>query len=314
MANNAPGKHYRKGISLFQAVEMFSDPDFTESWFVEQRWPDGVECPVCDSANIQHRTTRKPQPFRCNDCRKDFSVKTGTVMHASKLPLKAWGLALYLLVTNLKGVSSMKLHRDLGVTQKTAWHLGHRIRQAWIHDNGLFAGPVEVDETYIGGLEKNKHESTKLKAGRGAVGKTPVVGLKDRETNQVRTAVVASTDKATLQGFVTRNTEPTAQVYTDEAAAYRGIPRPHAAVAHSAGEYVRGMAHTNGMESHWAMFKRGIDGTFHHISVKHLHRYNTEFEGRHNNRPMDTRDQMGAMVRGADGKRLRYVDLTARAA
>ena len=118
------GKSYRKGISLIEAVEMFSDPDFTEAWFVEQRWPDGVACPDCGSLNIQHRRTRKPQPFRCNDCCKDFSVKTGTIMHASKLPLKAWGIAMYILVTNLKGVSSMKLHRDLGVTQKTAWHLG----------------------------------------------------------------------------------------------------------------------------------------------------------------------------------------------
>ena len=155
------GKSYRKGISLIEAVEMFSDPDFTEAWFVEQRWPNGIACPDCGSVNIQHRRTRKPQPFRCNDCRKDFSVKTGTIMHASKLPLKAWGIALYILVTNLKGVSSMKLHRDLGVTQKTAWHLGHRIRKAWENDTGLFSGPVEVDETWVGGKERNKHESKK---------------------------------------------------------------------------------------------------------------------------------------------------------
>ena len=311
MASRAPGKSYRKGISLAQAVGMFSDPEFTEQWFVDQRWPDGVECPRCDSRDIQCRKTRKPQPFRCNACRMDFSVKTDTLMHSSPLPLKTWGIALYLLTTNLKGVSSMKLHRDLGVTQKTAWHLAHRIRKAWEAETTQFAGPVEADETYVGGKEGNKHAHKKLHAGRGPVGKVAVAGVRDRETGRVSAAVVASTDAATLQGFVRQNTEPTAQVYTDEAAAYVGIPRAHEAVKHSVREYVRGQAHTNGIESFWSTFKRGYVGTFHQMSAKHLGRYVSEFAGRYNDRPADTITQMSALAANMSGKRLRYQDLIA---
>ena len=271
MSSNAPGKHYRKGISLIEAVEMFADPDFTEAWFIEQRWPNGVECPGCSSKDIQHRTNRKPQPFRCNDCRKDFSVKSDTIMHASKLPLKAWGMALYLLVTNLKGVSSMKLHRDLGITQKTAWHLAHRIRQAWVYDNSSpFTGPIEADETYIGAKAASMHKSKKLKSGRGTVGKAPVLGLKDRATNQVKAHAVRTTDRLTVQSFILDNTDTQATIYTDDAVQYRGIPRKHESIAHSVGEYVRAQATTNGIESFWAMFKRGQDGVYHHFSVKHL--------------------------------------------
>ena len=300
------GKSYRAGITLMEIVKRFDTEDKAEAWFIEQRWPDGVICPFCESLEVSPRPNRKPQPFRCRACRKDFSVKTGTLLHRSHLPLSKWAIAYYLFATNLKGVSSMKLYRDLGITQKTAWYMAHRIRQTLSADDDKFAGAVEVDETYIGGKEGNKHADRKLRAGRGTVGKTAVAGVRDRTTGRINAEVVEATDKGTLQNFVLRHTAPGATVYTDQASAYVGLPRPHEAVKHSANEYVRGMAHTNGLESHWALFKRGIDGIYHHVSVKHLPRYTTEFEGRHNARPLDTGEQMGIMARGAVGKQLPY--------
>ena len=202
----------------------------------------------------------------------------------------------------------MKLHRELGISQKSAWFMLHRLRKAAETGVGPFAGPVEVDETYMGGKRKNMSTKRRKKlTGRGPVGKTAVVGAKDRATKQVSAKAVTSTDKETLQRFVSDVADENARVYTDEAAAYEGMANTHEAVKHSVQEYVRGQVHTNGVESFWSMLKRGYYGTYHKMSPKHLNRYVAEFTERHNIRDLDTIDQMGGM----EGKRLTYKALIA---
>ena len=312
MAHNAPGKHYREGMSLVEVMRKYPDDATAERWFTEIRWSDGVFCPHCGSVNVQDGTKHKTMPYRCRDCRKWFSVKTGTVMQSSKLGLQVWAIATYLLTTGIKGQASMKLHRDLGITQKSAWHLAHRIRETWTKKTEPMAGPVEVDETYFGGKRKNMSKGKRANVtGRGAVGKTVVVGAKDRATNQVSAEVVPGTDMASLQGFVASRAADGAKVYTDEHRAYQGMRFDHETVNHSVSEYVRDQAHTQGIESFWAALKRGYHGTYHHMSPKHLDRYVTEFAGRHNDRDANTIDQMARMAQGMVGKRLTYRDLIA---
>ena len=313
MAQKAPGKSHRKGLTLAELFRMFPDDPTAERWFAEQRWPEGLHCPYCGSTNVQSGAKHKTMPYRCREkeCAKRFSVRTKTPMESSKLGFQVWAVALYQVTTNLKGVSSMKLHRDLGITQRSAWFLAHRLREAWKDQGSQFAGPVEVDETFIGGKEKNKHANKKLKAGRGAVGKAIVVGAKDRDTNRVSATVVRNTDAKTLQGFVGDRAAKGATVYTDDHGGYHGMPFDHETVKHSISEFVNGMAHTNGIESFWSLLKRGYHGTYHHMSEKHLGRYVSEFAGRHNSRDADTIEQMSKIAERMVGKRLCYRTLIA---
>ena len=317
MTKSGPGKSFREGLTLLQVADMFRDEDQARHWLELQRWPHGPCCPECGSLNVQSGIRHRTMTHRCRDCPEKtfFSLRKGTIMEGSKLSYRVWAIGIYLFLTNIKGISSMRLHRELGISQKAAWFLLHRLRKAMEAERSFaFTGPVEADETYMGGKRKNmsnakRRELAEAGVGRGPSGKTIVAGMKDRNTNQVVAKVVASADKSTLHGFIGKHVMPGSEVYTDEALAYEGIPYTHKTVNHSVSEYVRDQASINGVESFWSLLKRGFHGTYHKMSPKHLDRYVQEFAARHGIRDADTIDQMRIVVESMARKRLRYRDL-----
>lgn len=297
-------------ISTFELFAMFPDEATAREYLERRRWPDGPRCPVCGLG--ERITTRKDGFYRCNQCKEDFTVRTGTIFERSHVPLHKWLYAMYLLVTARKGVSSLQLSKQIGITQKSAWFVLHRLREACGDDLTKLQGIVEIDETYVGGIEANKHEHKKLKAGRGTVGKTPVLGMRERgEGGKIVAIPLASTDAQTIQDAIVQRVEVGSMLHTDEAGAYAnmgGLFFGHATINHSEGEYVRDGVTTNSIESVFAVLKRGMIGVYHHASEKHLGRYVDEFAFRLNDGDVKrhTLDRLDSLIDAAEGKRLTY--------
>jgi len=293
---------------------MFPDAESARLFLESRLWPDGAICPACKaSGNI---TTRKGGFYRCNPCKLDFTIRTGTVFERSHIPLHKWLYAMYLLVTARKGISSMQLAKEIGIRQSSAWFMLHRLREACGGPKlTKLRGIVEVDECFIGGKERNKHEHKKLRAGRGTVGKTAVIGMRSRDGKTIAMPL-ADTSAGSLQQAIHDNVEVGSTLFTDEASGYLGLDGlffRHQAVNHMAGVYSEGGATTNGVESVWALLKRGVYGVYHQISKKHLGKYVDEFTFRLNegNVKRHSLERLDSMIEAVSGKRLTYAGLTA---
>jgi transposase-like protein len=305
----------RSTISTFRLFEMFPTEDSARAYLEGRLWPNGPICPKCHSG--ERLTTRKNGFHRCNACAEDFTVRTGTIFGRSHIPLHKWVYAMYLLVTARKGISSMQLAKEIGVTQKSAWFMLQRLREACSAPDNIdkLRGVIEIDEAFFGGKERNKHESKKLHAGRGPVGKTAVLGMRERG-GRTRAKVVEIRSIQAIQGEIFEGVEVGSQLYTDDHAVFSdldGLFYNHETVNHAAGEYARGAANTNSIESVWAVLKRGVHGVYHHVSPKHLARYVDEFAFRLNegNVARHTLQRLDSFVDAVVGKRITYAEVTA---
>jgi transposase-like protein len=289
----------------------FQDANKAREYLEALRWPDGPVCPHCGSVDKHYKLEGKsvrPGVWKCKDCREQFTVTVGTLFADSKVPLHKWLQACYLMAASKKGISSKQLERMLGVTYKTAWFMSHRIREAMTGDSGPLGGnggPVEVDETYWGNVGKQ------AKGARGYAHKMKVVSLVEREGKK-RSYHVANVTAATVRPILKAQVSEKARLMTDESSVYTKVGREfaeHGVVNHSDGEYARGDVTTNTVESSFAILKRGLYGTFHHVSEKHLQRYATEFDFRWNHRVKlgySDVQRAEAMLGGIAGKRLMY--------